>query len=140
MSEDKDIIIDGVRELEDKSGTIGRSWPDDPENTATALKEFRYLSEPMSDAEAKRQMSTRSRRGFLVGGMAGSLSIFGWRSMLDETKSALPRRTLEFNERVSQVFTARNGLLPNSRRRGSQPRDTTEHWVSRRRSPRPIGG
>jgi DMSO/TMAO reductase YedYZ molybdopterin-dependent catalytic subunit len=112
MSEDKDIIIDGVRELEDKSGTTGRSWPDDPENTATALKEFRYLSEPMSDAEAKRQMSTRSRRGFLVGGMAGLLGIFGWRWMPDETKSALLRRTLEFNERVSQVFYSPKRLAP----------------------------
>ena len=112
MSEDKDIIIDGVRELEPKSGMTANSWPDDPENTATALKEFRYLSEPMSEADAKREMSTRSRRGFLVGGMAGLLGIFGWRWMPDETKNALLRRTFEFNESVSQVFYSPKRLAP----------------------------
>jgi len=112
MSDDKDILVDGVRGLEKKGGTTGQSWPDDPENTATALKEFRYLSEPMSEADAKRQMSTRSRRGFLVGGMAGLLGIFGWRWMPDETKSALLRSTFEFNERVSQAFYSPKRLAP----------------------------
>ncbi len=112
MSEDKDIIIDGVRELENKGDTKARSWPDDPENTATALKEFRYLSEPMSDTDAKRQMFILSRRGFLVGGMAGLLGIFGWRWMPEDTKNALLRRTFEFNESVSQAFYSPKRLAP----------------------------
>lgn len=112
MSEDKDILVEQVRGLEKKSGKVGQSWPDDPENTATALKEFRYLSEPMSEADAKRHMSSMSRRGFLVGGMAGLLGIFGWRWMPDETKAALLRRTLEINESVSQVFYSPKRLAP----------------------------
>ncbi|MEQ1921201.1 MAG: molybdopterin-dependent oxidoreductase [Pyrinomonadaceae bacterium] len=111
MSEDNEIIIDGVRELE-KKGTTGRSYPDDPENTATALKEFRYVSGPVSETEAKRQMSIRSRRGFLVGGIAGLLGVFGWRWMPDETKNDLLRRTFEFNERVSQAFYSPKRLAP----------------------------
>ncbi len=110
MSEDKDIIVDGVRELESRGTAL--SYPDDPENTATTLKEFRYLSEPISEADAKRQMSAMSRRGFLVGGVAGLLGVFGWRWMPDETKNALLRRTLEFNERVSQVFYSPKRLAP----------------------------
>ncbi len=112
MSEDNDIIVDGVREIEKQRGTTGRSWADDPENTATALKEFRYLSEPISEVDAKRQMSIRSRRGFLVGGMAGLLGALGWRWMPDETKNALLRRTLEFNESVSQAFYSPKRLAP----------------------------
>lgn len=112
MSEDKDIIVDGVRELEKKGDLTGRSYPDDPENTATALKEFRYLSEPVSEAEAKRQMSIRSRRGFSVAGIAGLLGVFGWRWMPDETKNTLVRRTFEFNERVSQTFYSPKRLAP----------------------------
>lgn len=104
MSEDKDIRLDEVRELKHKGSTTGHSWPDDPESTASALKEFRYLSEPLSPEEAKKQMFARSRRSFLVGGAAALLGIFGWRWMPDETKTALLRRTFEFNERVSQIF------------------------------------
>lgn len=112
MSEDKDILVEQVRELRRTAKTTGNSWPDDPENTATALKEFRNLSEPMSEADAKRKMSSLSRRGFLVGGAAAVLGIIGWRWMPDEIKSALLRRTFEFNERVSQAFYSPKRLAP----------------------------
>ena len=104
MSEDKKILLEKVREFEEHTGHTVDSYPDDPNNTASVLKEHRYLSEPLSPEEAKRQMFAKSRRGFLVGGVAALAGIFGWRWMSDETKANLFRRTFEFNERVSQIF------------------------------------
>lgn len=105
MSEDKkEILLEKVREFEKRTGHTVDSFPDDPNNTASILKEKRHLSEPLSPEDAKKQMFARSRRGFLVGGAAALLGVFGWRWMSDETRTALLRRTFEFNERVSQVF------------------------------------
>lgn len=104
MSEDREVLLEKVREFEARTGHTVDSFPEDPNNTASVLREHRYLSEPVSGEEAKRQMFARSRRGFLVGGAAALLGVFGWRWMPDETKSALLRRTFEFNERVSQIF------------------------------------
>lgn len=104
MSEDNDILIEKVRELEAAKPKVVTSWPEDPNNTAAILKENRYLSQPMAPEEAKRQMFAKSRRGFLVGGVAALAGILGWRWISPETKSALYRRTFEFNERVSQMF------------------------------------
>jgi DMSO/TMAO reductase YedYZ molybdopterin-dependent catalytic subunit len=110
MNDDNQIRIDKVRELlREKGGSI---WPDGDDNTANVIGEQRYLSEPLSDAEAKRRMSAMSRRGFLVGGVAALTGIFGWRWRSDETKAALFRRTLEFNEKVSQIFYRPSRLAP----------------------------
>ncbi|NOT47657.1 MAG: molybdopterin-dependent oxidoreductase [Acidobacteria bacterium] len=49
-------------------------------------------------------MFARSRRGFLVGGVAALVGIFSWKWMGDETKAALFRRTFAFNESVSKFF------------------------------------
>jgi hypothetical protein len=78
------------------------------DNTAEILNEKRELSEPLSDEEAKRQMSQRSRRGFLIGGATALAGIFGWRWLPDETKQNLFRRAFEFNEKSVKSFTARN--------------------------------
>lgn len=112
MSEDQEVLLEKVREFEARTGHTIDPWPDDPENTASVLKEHRDLSAPLSPDEAKRQMSARSRRGFLVGGAAALVGIFGWRWMSDESKAALLRRTFEFNERVSQVFYRPTRLAP----------------------------
>ena len=104
MSDNKEILLEKVREFEARTGHTVDSFPDDPNNTASVLKEHRYLSEPLSPEAAKKRMSAMSRRGFLVGGTAALLGIFGWRWMPDETKANLLRRTFEFNERVSQIF------------------------------------
>jgi hypothetical protein len=109
MRERDEILTDAVREL--KSETTN-AWPDDPNNTATALKERRYLSEPIGDDEAKRRMSALSRRNFLIGGAAGLIGIFGWRWMSDETRYKLLRSALEFNERVSRSLYSPNRLAP----------------------------
>ena len=107
MSNIKDIKSDEVRELprEDK-------WPGGRENTANVLDEPRELSEPLDDAEAKRAMFRRSRRGFIVGGAAALIGIFGWRWMPDETKYKLLRGTLEFNEWVSENLYSPKRLAP----------------------------
>lgn len=112
MSENKEILLEKVREFEERTGHTVDSFPDDPDNTASVLKEHRYLSEPLTPEEAKQQMFGRSRRGFLVGGIAGLAGILGWRWMSDETKGALFRRTFEFNEKISQIFYRPTRLAP----------------------------
>ena len=84
----------------------------DRDNTAVILNEKRELSEPLSEDEVKRQMSRRSRRGFLIGGATALAGIFGWRLMPDETKQNLFRRAFEFNEKVSQIFYNPKRLAP----------------------------
>ena len=81
MSDDnkREILLEKVREFEKRTGQTVDSYPDDPNNTASVLNEHRYLSKPMTDEEAKRQMSMRSRRSFLAGGVAALAGIFGWR-------------------------------------------------------------
>ena len=104
MSNDKEVLLEKVREFEARTGHTVDSFPDDPDNTASVLKEHRYLSEPLSPEDAKSQMSARSRRSFLVGGAAAVIGVFGWRWMSDETKAGLYQRAFRFNERVSQIF------------------------------------
>lgn len=101
---DKEILVEKVRELVRQKGDSPELWPDDANNTATALKELRYLSDPLSDEEAKQNMSARSRRTFLVGGAAALIGVFGWRWMSQETKTNLLQSAFRFNERVSQFF------------------------------------
>ncbi len=105
MKDDKEILVEKVRELE-------RGKRIDPNNTADVLGEKRYLSEPLSDDEARRQMSRTSRRGFLVAGAAALIGVFGWRWMPDDMKAGLLRRTFEFNERVGQIFYRPSRLAP----------------------------
>ena len=112
MSDNKEILLEKVREFEARTGHTVDSYPDDANNTASVLKEHRYLSEPLSPEDTKRQMFARSRRGFLVVGAAALLGVFGWRWMPDETKAALLKRTFEFNERVSQIFYSPKRLAP----------------------------
>jgi DMSO/TMAO reductase YedYZ molybdopterin-dependent catalytic subunit len=109
-----EILIEKVREIEAAKEKAESSDAQnlDSHNTAKILNENRELSEPLSDDEAKREMSKRSRRGFLVGGATALVGIFGWRWMPDETKQNLLRRTFEFNEKVSQIFYNPKRLAP----------------------------
>ncbi len=95
MSERDDVLLEKVREFEQTVSDSG---------TADILGERRHLSEPLTPDEARRKMSTMTRRNFIIGGAAAALGIFGWRWMADETKATLLRRTFELNERVSQIF------------------------------------
>ena len=111
MSEQKEeVLVEKVRELE--KAKREKENPDDKNNTAVILNEKRELSEPLSDDEAKRQMSRRSRRTFLIGGATALVGIFGWRWMSDETKDAIFKRTFRLNEKISQTFFGQNDLAP----------------------------
>ncbi|HQZ94675.1 MAG TPA: molybdopterin-dependent oxidoreductase [Pyrinomonadaceae bacterium] len=116
---DKEILVEKVREFERRTGHTVDSFPDDPQNTASILGEHRYLSEPMSVEDAKKEMSARSRRYFLSIGATTLLGIIGWRSLSDETKDLLFKskdrlllKTFEFNESVSQFFFRPTKLAP----------------------------
>src|SRR6476620_4217403 len=104
--EQENILTDEVREFRDAKPVA------DKNNTASVLNERRVLTEPLTDGEARRRMNSYSRRGFLVGGAAAVIGVFGWRWMSDETKDSLLRSTLEFNERVSQTFFRPSRLAP----------------------------
>jgi DMSO/TMAO reductase YedYZ molybdopterin-dependent catalytic subunit len=108
MSDDKDILVDKVRGLDEERD----AWPGGLDNTANVLGENRKLSDPLSFKQAKREMHIRSRRNFLIGGAAAIAGVFGWRWMSDETKAKLLRRTLEFNERIAQTFYSPTRLAP----------------------------
>jgi DMSO/TMAO reductase YedYZ molybdopterin-dependent catalytic subunit len=110
VSEDREIHIDRVRELLAEKGED--VWPNGRENTANVLGEKRELSAPMSDDEARRAMSARSRRGFLVGGVATVAAVLGWRWMSDDTKDAMYHKAFRFNERISQFLYSPRRLAP----------------------------
>ncbi len=110
MSEDKEVLVEKVREIE--KANHKEENVEAKNNTASILSEKRELSEPLSDEEAKRQMSNRSRRTFLIGGATALVGIFGWRWMSDERKNAILERTFRFNENLSQLTFDKNDLAP----------------------------
>lgn len=103
---EKDILVERVREIELAKIKIANSSQrnQDKNNTSKILKEHPELSIEMSETEARRNMSGRSRRSFLIGGATAMIGIFGWRYLSDERKEAIYRRAFEFNEKVSQTF------------------------------------
>ena len=111
---EREILVEKVREIETAKLEAENSAAQNSErnNTAKILNEKRELGEPLSDVEAKREMSQRSRRNFLIGGATALVGVFGWRWLLDETKQNLLRRTFEFNERVSQIFYSPKRFAP----------------------------
>lgn len=113
-----EVLLEKVREIElEKSKTEKLGVEDsDRNNTAKILNEKRVLTAPMTEAEAKRNMSHRSRRTFLIGGITALAGIFGWRWMPDETKSSLLNRTFRFNENISQKLFSENRLAPEFKR------------------------
>lgn len=113
-SVESEVLIEKVREIElaKRTRETSDAAHSDKNNTAKILNEKRELSEPLSNEEAGQKMSRQSRRGFLVGGAAALIGVFGWRWMPDETKQNLLRRTFEFNERVSQIFYRPTRLAP----------------------------
>ena len=121
MSDEDEILLERVRELQHQRRASGEQWPHDPNNTASVLKEKRRLSKALSDNDARRQMSAHSRRSFLIGGVAALAGVFGWRWMPDETKQRVLRRTLELNEKVSQIFYRPSRLAPEFAREQISP-------------------
>ncbi len=87
----------------------------DKENSARRTGEARRLTPAMSDEEAKREMSRRTRRAFLVGGVAALAGYGGYRWLRgqeDIDGIAAPfRRAHEFNERLSQAYFSPERLV-----------------------------
>lgn len=86
------------------------------ENTAHLLGERRHLSPVMSDDEARRDINRRARRTFLIGGAAAIAGYAGYRYLWSTPDAAgIPsafRRTLEFNEGISQAYFSPQRLAP----------------------------
>jgi DMSO/TMAO reductase YedYZ molybdopterin-dependent catalytic subunit len=96
MSEREDkVLLDEVR---------GSAAPGRGRGTADVLAERRKLGPPLADDDARRQMTRRTRRSFIIGGLTAIAGWLSWMGLSDETKAALYRRSFEFNERVSQIF------------------------------------
>ena len=110
--ENEEVLLEKVREIEHQKREKAAVEADDRENTAKILGEKWHLGEPLSSASAKKQMSQRSRRTFLIGGVTALIGVFGWRWMPDETKQTLLTKTFRFNERVSQLFYRPSRLSP----------------------------
>ena len=112
---EREVLVEKVREIElakqEAENSAAQKNPD-RDNTAKILNEKRELSEPLEEAEAKRRMSQKSRRTFLIGGATALGAIFGWRSISDETKSALYNRAFRFNENLSQTTFEPTDLAP----------------------------
>ncbi len=111
MSEEKEeVLVEKVRELE--KAKREKENPDDKNNTSIILNEKRELSAPLSDDEAKRQMSRRSRRTFLIGGATAVLGYFGYSWLRKSDNFYLFERMFKFNENVSQAFFDSADLAP----------------------------
>jgi DMSO/TMAO reductase YedYZ molybdopterin-dependent catalytic subunit len=102
--ENEEVLLEKVREIERQKSEKAAAEAVDRENTAKILNEHRHLSELLTPEAARKQMSQRSRRNFLIGGATALIGVFGWRWMPEETKHALLTKTFRFNERVSQLF------------------------------------
>ena len=111
---ENEVLLEKVREIETAKNETEKvaAKADDKNDTSKILNEKRDLSAPMSEAEAKKIMGSRSRRTFLIGGVTALAGIFGWRSLSDETKNDLYNRAFRFNERVSQTFFDKDDLAP----------------------------
>ncbi len=113
---ESEVLVEKVREIELAKNESEKSNAKNSakNNTAKILRENRELSAPMSEAAAKKFVSRRSRRTFLIGGATALAGIFGWHWMSDETKSPKIRRTKrERNEIIRcRKFLRRRPHLP----------------------------
>ncbi len=108
---------------------------EDIDNTSRATVEHASASDPIvTDEEAKRIMRRRSRRSFLVGGVAAATGFAGWRWLnhrpeIDGVLSPL-RRAHEFNEGATQAYFRESRLAPTfARSLASAPRVNGEEGM-----------
>ncbi len=111
---ESEVLLEKVREIERaKLKAENSDAPNlDRDNTAVILNEKRDLSEPLSDTEAKSEMSKRSRRGFLVGGAAAIAGVFGYSWLRKPENSWIFERGFRFNENLSQTTFEKTDLAP----------------------------
>lgn len=111
MSEDKSKETDQVS-TEDTEIVEAKNKIDEKENTSLILKENRRISEPLSDEEAKRKMTSHSRRGFLVGGAAAIFGYLGYSWLRKPENYDIFNKTFKFNEDLSQAYFSPKNLAP----------------------------
>ncbi len=92
--------------------TEARSNANSSENTADILNENKRITGPMSEKEAKKLMSTYSRRGFLVGGAAAVFGYIGYSWLRKPEQDYLFTDVLRSNEKVSQLYYSPKHLAP----------------------------
>jgi len=109
---DREILVEKVREFQKRTGHTVDSFPYDPNNTASVVNEHRYLSDPLSVEDAKREMTVRSRRSFLVAGTSAFAGLLGWWWLSDETKKAVYRKAFEFNHAGGRIVYRPASLAP----------------------------
>ncbi|MEO6587868.1 MAG: molybdopterin-dependent oxidoreductase [Pyrinomonadaceae bacterium] len=116
MSEEK--LENKTDENEDEISTEAREIVEaktdanDKENTAKILNENMRVGEPVSDVEAKKFMSYRSRRDFLIGGAAAVLGYLGYSWLREPERNYIFTDTFRFNEKVSQLYYSPKNLAP----------------------------
>ncbi len=130
MADARDIKTANVSE-EEAAATRGQSQlasdETDAENTARIVGEARRLSPVIGDDDARREMSRKSRRSFLIGG-AGVIAAFGgWRWLKSSAEAdGIPypfRASHEFNRRLSENYFSPTRLAPEfPRSMGREPR------------------
>jgi hypothetical protein len=113
-SPDTEVLVEKVREIERAKQEAAKAIDAknlEKENTAKILAEKQHFTPVMTDDEAKKNMSGRTRRSFLIGGAAAVFGYLGY-GYLREQGEAPFRRAFEFNEKVSQLYYSPARLAP----------------------------
>lgn len=109
---ESEVLVEKVREIESAKVENANAGDSDTNNTAKILNEKRDLSEQMSDNEARKIMSRRSRRSFLIGGAAAIAGYFGYSWLRRPENFWIFERGFRFNENLSQLTFENTDLAP----------------------------
>lgn len=110
---DSEILIERVREIEAQNRQQSIADKNfERENTAKILGEKMHFTPVMSDEAARKEMSRRSRRGFLIGGAAAVFGYLGYSWLRAPEQNWIFYKSFEFNEQVSQTFYSPARLAP----------------------------
>lgn len=113
-AKNNEVLVEKVREIELAKANEQKAAEAEKlekENTARILGEKTHLSPLMTDDEAKREMFSRSRRTFLIGGAAAVFGYLGYGYLRGQGESPF-RGAFEFNEKLSQFFYSPKNLAP----------------------------
>jgi Sulfite oxidase and related enzymes len=106
--EKPEILLEQVRGLEKQN--VGE------EDTSIRLGEKKRLSEPLTDDDAKRRMSSYSRRGFLIGGAAAVFGYLGYGWLKQPDNFEVFQKAFRWNEKLSQLYYSPKHLAPEFRK------------------------
>ena len=109
---DEDADDETAVSTEEKDVVEAKTESNDKENTARILNENERVSKTMSDAAAKKMMTTHSRRGFIVGGAAAIVGYLGYSWLKNPEQSYIFDKAFRVNESVSQAYYSPSHLAP----------------------------